>query len=41
MKRSASQWPATKVAAANAIEEGARLSGGEAVKVSKRERYQP
>ena len=41
VKRSASQWPATKVAAANAIEEGARLSGGEAVKVSKRERYQP
>jgi predicted Zn-dependent protease len=41
LKRSASQWPLAKVAAANALEEGASLSGGESIKVSKRERYQP
>ena len=41
VKRSASQWPTAKLAAANAIEDDARLSGGEVIKVSKRERYKP
>ncbi len=41
VKRSASRWSAVKVAAANALDDDERLSGGESIKVSKRERYQP
>ena len=40
-KRANSQWSAERVAAANAMRANAKLAGGEAVKVSKREKYAP
>jgi len=38
-KRAQSRWSVERVAAANAMSAGAKLSGGEAVKISKREPY--
>jgi predicted Zn-dependent protease len=38
-KRAKSQWSAEKAAAANAMKPNAKLVGGEAIKVSKREKY--
>jgi predicted Zn-dependent protease len=40
-KRSNSEWSADKMAVANAMTTKRKLSGGESIKVSKRERYQP
>lgn len=40
-KRSRSEWSAAKLAVANAMPVDGKLSGGESIKVSKRERYQP
>lgn len=40
-KRVKSQWPAEKLAVANAMTTKEKLSGGESIKVSKSERYQP
>ena len=40
-KRSSSQWSPAQMSVANAIEASLKLSGGEAIKVSKRERYEP
>ena len=40
-RRSASGWPAEKIAVANAMTTRQKLSGGESIKISKRERYQP
>ena len=40
-KRSESKWSAAKMAVVNAMTTKVKLSGGESIKVSKRERYQP
>jgi predicted Zn-dependent protease len=40
-KRSGSGWSPAKMAVANAMTTKAKLAGGESIKVSKRERYQP
>jgi predicted Zn-dependent protease len=40
-KRGGGNWSAAKVAAANAMAAGDKLTGGEPIKVSKRERYEP
>lgn len=38
--RSGSQWSPAKMAVANDMTAQAKLSGGESIKISKRERYQ-
>ena len=40
-QRSHSAWSAAKMAVANALTSKEKLQGGESIKVSKRERYQP
>jgi len=39
--RSESEWSAAKIAVANTMTTEAKLSGGEFIKISKRERYWP
>jgi len=40
-KRSGSKWSAARMAVANAMTTKSKLSGGESIKISKQERYQP